>query len=108
MRIIHLSIIVIIGAALAAAEAALIASAPSLKPRFWVFHFRGIVTAFSAFVGTIVVEAGSMAEIGGFTRGNSLAISRSLKARDEGIRGAIVMYNKNGVNPYAACAEMVQ
>jgi hypothetical protein len=81
----HLSIIVIIGAALAAAEVALIASTPSLKPRFWVFHFLGIVTAFSAFADTRAVEPASRAEIGGFTPGNSLAISRSLKTQDENV-----------------------
>lgn len=79
MRFTHLSIMVIIGAADAAAEAALIASTPNLNPRFLVFHFRGIVTAF---VDTQVAELGSTAEIGGFTPGNSLAISRSLKTRD--------------------------
>jgi hypothetical protein len=85
MGLTNLSIIVMIGAALAAAEAALIVSTPSLKPRFWVFHFRGIVTPFSAFVDTTVVEPDSIAEIGGFTRGNSLAISRSLKTGDEAV-----------------------
>lgn len=78
-----LSITVIIGAADAAAEAALIASTPNLKPRFLVFHFRGIVTAFSAVVDTTVAELGSIAEIGGFTAGNSLAISRSLETRND-------------------------
>lgn len=83
MGLTHLSIIVIIGAADAAAEAALIASTPNLKPRFLVFHFRGIVTAFSALVDSTPEELGSMAEIGGFTRGSSLVMSRSLEARDD-------------------------
>jgi hypothetical protein len=83
MGLIYLSIIVIIGAADAAAEAALIASTPNLNPRFLVFHFRDIVTAFSTFDDTTVAELGSIAEIGGFTPGNSLVISRSLETRDD-------------------------
>jgi hypothetical protein len=83
MGLIYLSIIVIIGAADAAAEAALIASTPNLNPRFLVFHFRGIVTAFSTFDDTTVAELGSIAEIGGFMPGDSLVISRSLETRDD-------------------------
>lgn len=72
----HLSMIVIIGAADAAAEAALMASAPNLKPRFLVFHFRGVDIAFSTFAGTTVTE---LAEIGGSKTGVFLTIARSLK-----------------------------
>jgi hypothetical protein len=82
MGLTHLSIIVIIGAALAAAEAALIVSTPNLNTRFLVFHFRDIVTAFSAFVGRTVAALGSVADIGGFTPCNSLAIPGSLKTDD--------------------------
>jgi hypothetical protein len=82
-RLAYLSIIVIIGAAEPAAEAALIASTPSLRPRFLVFHFRGIAAAFSAFFDRRVVELGSTAEIGGFTLGNSLAILRSLETCED-------------------------
>ncbi len=79
----HLSIIVIIGAADAAAEAALTASTPILRPRFLVFHFRGSATAGSAFAGRKLVELGSTADVGGFTLGNSLGMSRSLASRKE-------------------------
>jgi hypothetical protein len=78
----YLSIIVIIGAAEAAAEDALMASTPNLRPRFLVFHFEGIAKAVSTVAGTTVTALGSMAEIGGFAIGISLTISRSLGTRN--------------------------
>jgi hypothetical protein len=75
LRVTYLSIIVIIGAADPAAEAALKASAPNLNPRFLVFHFGGIATAFAVLVEMRAEWLGSAAEIGGFTLGNSFTIS---------------------------------
>ncbi len=79
------------GAADPAAEAALIVSTPSLRPRFLVFHFRGIFTVLSVFAARRLVELGSTTEIDGFTLGNSLDISRQLKSLEDGSRRATVL-----------------
>jgi hypothetical protein len=47
----YLSIIVIIGATITAAEAAATRSAPSLNPRFLVFHLRGSDTVCLSITG---------------------------------------------------------